>query len=86
MDELLSGEPKIHAYLVLQTTTAWSTHHRFCRNVEQGQRADLQIASVLHVLFHIDTPLEISNVIDAEAIKAAINMVDVCMQHFSWKR
>ena len=46
----------------------------------------LQIASVLHVLFHIDTPLEISNVIDAEAIKAAINMVDVCMQHFSWKR
>ena len=35
----------------------------------------------LHVLFNIETPLAIPTVISDAAIKAAINLVDVCIQH-----
>ena len=41
----------------------------------------LRVAAVLHVLFHVDTPLEVPMVIGANAISAAINVVDVCIQH-----
>ena len=41
----------------------------------------LRVAATLHVLFHIDTPLEIPTVIGVNAITAAINVVDVCIQH-----
>ena len=39
----------------------------------------LRIAATLHVLFHINTPLAIPNVIGRDAVKAAINLVDVYM-------
>lgn len=41
----------------------------------------LRIATTLHVLFNVETPLNIPDVISEKAIKAAINMVDVCLQH-----
>ena len=41
----------------------------------------LRVAATLHVLFHVNTPLVIPDVISTEAIKAAIDLVDVCIQH-----
>ena len=41
----------------------------------------LRIATTLHVLFNMETPLTIPDVISEKAIKVAINMVDVCLQH-----
>ena len=41
----------------------------------------IQIAVTLHVLFNIETPLAIPTVISDAAIEAAINLVDVCIQH-----
>ncbi len=38
----------------------------------------LRVAATLHVLFHIDSPLAIPPVI---AIEAAIDLVDMCIQH-----
>ena len=38
----------------------------------------LRVAATLHVMFHINTPLTIP---DNEAVKAAIDLVDVCIQH-----
>ena len=40
----------------------------------------LRVAATLHVLFHIDTPLAIPSVIGEDAMKAAIDFVDVCIQ------
>lgn len=40
----------------------------------------LRVAATLHVLFHIDTPLAIPSVIGEDAVKAAIDFVDVCIQ------
>ena len=34
----------------------------------------------MHVLFHIDTPLAIPSVIGVDAVEAAIDFVDVCIQ------
>lgn len=44
----------------------------------------LRVAATLHVLFHFDTPLAIPAVIGEDAIKAAINLVDVCIQHAAY--
>ena len=41
----------------------------------------LRIAATLHVLFNLKSPLAIPAVISDSAIKAAINLVDVCLQH-----
>ena len=41
----------------------------------------LRVAATLHVMFHINTPLTIPDVISNEAVKAAIDLVDVCIQH-----
>lgn len=46
----------------------------------------LRVAATLHVLFHIDTPLAIPPVIGENAVKAAIDFVDVvdaCIQQVS---
>lgn len=40
----------------------------------------LRIAGTLHVLFNMNEPLTIPTVISEPAIKAAINLVDVCLQ------
>ena len=41
----------------------------------------LRVAATLHVMFHVNTPLTIPDVISTEAVKAAIDLVDVCIQH-----
>ena len=41
----------------------------------------LRVSATLHVLFHINSPLAISEELSDEAIRAAINLVDVCIQH-----
>ena len=41
----------------------------------------LRVAASLHVLFNINTPHTIPQTISETAIKAAINLVDVCIQH-----
>ena len=40
----------------------------------------LRIAATLHVLFNMNDPLTIPTVISEPAIKAAINLVDICLQ------
>ena len=40
----------------------------------------LRVAATLHMLFHIDTPLAIPSVIGVDAVEAAIDFVDVCIQ------
>lgn len=41
----------------------------------------LRVAAALHVLFNINTPLAIPTNISDTAIKAAVNLVEVCIQH-----
>ena len=41
----------------------------------------LRVAAALHVLFSIDSPLAIPDVVSDDAIEAAIDLVDVCIQH-----
>ena len=41
----------------------------------------LRVAAALHVLFNINTPLTIPPDISDTAIKAAVNLVEVCIQH-----
>ena len=44
----------------------------------------LRVAAVLNALFQLETPLCISDTISDEAIKAAINFVDCCIQHAAY--
>lgn len=41
----------------------------------------LRVSACLHVLFHVETPLDIPGTISVDAIKAAIDLVNVCIQH-----
>ena len=41
----------------------------------------LRVAATLHVLFHMDKPLEVPYEISLSAIKAATNFMDMCHQH-----
>ena len=41
----------------------------------------LRVAAVMHVLFHMDTPIAIPPTISEEALKAALNFVELCNQH-----
>ena len=41
----------------------------------------LRIAAVLHVLFHLDTPQNIPTNIADNAVTAAIDFVELCIQH-----
>ena len=44
----------------------------------------LRVSAVLHVLFHIDTPHNIPETISEDAMKAADNFVDLCLQHAAY--
>ena len=44
----------------------------------------LRVSACLHVLYHIETPTTIPDFISMEAITAAIDMVDVCIQHAAY--
>ena len=46
---------------------------------EKGQI--LRVAASLHVLFNINTPHTILQEIGDDAVKAAVDLVDVCIQH-----
>ena len=41
----------------------------------------LRVATVLHVLLNINTPLTIPEGISDASLKAAVDLVDVCIQH-----
>ena len=41
----------------------------------------LRVAASLHVLFNINTPLTIPQEISDAAIKGAVDLVEVCIQH-----
>ena len=41
----------------------------------------LRVAAVLHVLFHLDTPLIIPEAISDQALLAAQNFVELCNQY-----
>ena len=44
----------------------------------------LRVAAVLHVLFHFEIPLNVPENISEEAIRAASNFVDLCLQHTTY--
>lgn len=44
----------------------------------------LRIAATLHVLFNWENPKDIPQEISSDALKAAINFVDVCIQHSAY--
>lgn len=44
----------------------------------------LRVSAVLHVLFHIDTPHNIPETISEDAVKAADNFVDLCLQQAAY--
>ena len=44
----------------------------------------LRVAAVLHVLFHMDSPLDIPTNISESAVKAADCFVDLCLQHAAY--
>lgn len=41
----------------------------------------LRIAAILHVLFNWEQPTDIPKEISTDALKAAVNFIDVCIQH-----
>lgn len=41
----------------------------------------LCVAATCHVLFHKNTPLNIPDIISDEAVHAAANFVELCLQH-----
>jgi len=44
----------------------------------------LRVAATLHVLFHLDSPLTIPSEIGNDAMQAAIDLVDLCIQHAAY--
>jgi len=44
----------------------------------------LRVAAVMHVLFHMETPLSIPDTISEDALKAAQNFVEVCNQYAAY--
>jgi len=44
----------------------------------------LRVAAIMHVIFHMDTPQAIPQVISEDALKAALNFVEVCNQHLAY--
>ena len=44
----------------------------------------LRVAAVLHVLFHVENPHIIPSIVGDAAVKAAINFVDLCVQHAAY--
>ena len=54
----------------------------FCVGMLSKSRGQiLRIAAVLHVLFHLDTPHNIPMEIEENAVAAAIDFVELCIQH-----
>ena len=44
----------------------------------------LRVAATLHVLFHIESPMDIPAAISVKAVDAAKNLIDVCIQHAAY--
>ena len=64
-------------------------HALFMHNVHAGMLSKsrgqvLRVADTLHVLFHLDTPQVIPADIADNALKAALDFVEVCNQHTSF--
>lgn len=41
----------------------------------------LRVATILHILFHVDDPSNIPVELSEESVKAAENFVNICLQH-----
>lgn len=57
------------------------SHYIWIGMLSKSKGQILRTAATLHVLFNLETPLTIPSVISDSAIKAAVNLVDVCLQH-----
>ena len=44
----------------------------------------LRVAATMHVLFHINEPLNIPEIIGEDAVKASENFVQVCLQNAAY--
>ena len=44
----------------------------------------LCVAAALHVLFHRDTTLNVPDNVSEDAVRAAANFVDLCLQHAAY--
>ena len=44
----------------------------------------LRVAAALHVLFHRDAPLNVPDNVSEDAVRAAANFVDLCLQHAAY--
>ena len=55
--------------------------YNFIGMLSKSKGQVLRVAATLHVLFHRNTPLNIPDVISAEAIHAATDFVELCLQH-----
>ena len=52
-----------------------------CRMLSKSKGQTLRVTATLHVLFHMETPLDVPDVISTATIEAAQNIMDVCIQH-----
>lgn len=73
---------------IFTVCVVWDCTFCFCVSVyvytgmlSKSKGQILRVSACLHVLFHIGTPLDIPDTISDDAIKAAIDVVDVCIQH-----
>lgn len=60
---------------------------QFCMSIGMLSKSKgqiLRVSAVLHVLFHIDTPHNIPETISEDAVKAADNFVDLCLQQAAY--
>ena len=73
MDDLLSGK--------LLATLTGSISFLPVGMLSKSKGQTLRIAAAMHVLFSWETPATISPTISDQALKAADNFVEVCIQH-----
>ena len=94
MDDLLTGTtikgfallaPQMHC-IPLVYNFILSGHSFLCHSgmLSKCKGQILRIAVTLHVLFNWETPHNIPDEISDSALKAAVNFVDVCVQHAAY--
>ena len=66
---------------MLQFYRSFNPQTKLAGMLSKAKGQILRVAAALHVLFNINTPLTIPQEISDAAIKAAVDLVDVCIQH-----
>ena len=59
-------------------------HQQYEFTLSKSRGQILRVAAVLHVLFHLDTPLNIPEAISDQALLAAQNFVELCNQYMTF--